>query len=167
MNEITIRAEMTLREYDACQDALRYGRGVPIVIWAVLTTGAASLASSAALTWGTPASILAALALAAFIFSIIFSSLITAARRQQAYRSYRESESNTTYIFTNERILATSPYAQSSLAWAGVDRVMEIKTVYLLVVGNSHIYVPKRDIPPDNFGNFVQLLKTHRLLRQA
>ncbi len=89
MNEITIKTEMTLREYDACQDALRYGEGVPIVIWAVLATGAASLASSAALTWGTPASILAGMALAAFIFSIYFSSLITATRRRQAYKKYK------------------------------------------------------------------------------
>jgi len=167
MNEITIKTEMTLREYDACQDALRYGKGVPIVIWAVLATGAASLASSAALTWGTPASILAGMALAAFIFSIYFSSLITATRRRQAYKKYKESESNTIYIFTDERILATSRYAQTSLAWAGVDRVVEIKTVYLLVVGNSYIYVPRRDIPPHNFGDFIQLLRTHQLLKQT
>ncbi len=64
-------------------------------------------------------------------------------------------------------MLATSRYAQSSLAWAGVDRVMEIKTVYLLVVGNSYIYVPRRDIPPHNFGDFIQLLRTHQLLKQT
>ena len=48
----------------------RYGKGV--VYWTTVAIGAASSAACAALTWGTPASLLAALALAAFSF-IYFS----------------------------------------------------------------------------------------------
>lgn len=129
-----ISGEATLQEYCASLDALPYGKGVRITLWAILTIGAASLASSAALTWGTPASILAGLALAVYIFCLYWSHRIYAIRRRQAYNRYRES--STSYIFTNERILATSRYVQSSFAWAGVDRAMEIKTVYLLAVGN-------------------------------
>jgi flavin-dependent dehydrogenase len=165
MNEIAIRAEMTLQEYYACQDALLSRKGVKIVLWTVLAIGAAFLASSAALTFGTTASILAGAALATLIFSYFLGGQITAERRRQAYRRYRES--NTSYIFTNERIVATSRYAESSIAWAGVDRVREMKTVYLLTIGNWYICVPKRDIPPDSFGDFIQLLRTRGLLRQA
>ena len=68
MNDITITTEMTLQEYYACQHAVRYRKGAWGVLWAVFAVGAACLASSAALTWGTPASMLTGLALAAFIF---------------------------------------------------------------------------------------------------
>jgi hypothetical protein len=165
MNEITIRPEMTFGEYCDCRDALRYGKVGPIFFWTVLAIGAASSASSATLTWGTPASLLAGLAFAAFFFFIyIWGGQITGTRRQDAYKRYREL--NTSYIFTNERILIMSRHGQSSLVWAAVDRLVEIRTVYLLAVGNSQICVPKRDIPPESFEEFLQLLKTHRLLRQ-
>ena len=65
-----ISGEATLQEYCASLGALPYGKGVRITLWAILTIGAASLASSAALTWGTPASILAGLALAVYIFCL-------------------------------------------------------------------------------------------------
>ena len=155
---------MTLQEYYAGLDALPYGKGVRITLWLILPIGAASLASSAALTWGTPASILAGVALAVYIFCLYWSGRIYTIQRRQAYKSYRES--STTYIFTNERILAKSRHVQSSIAWAGVDRAMEIKMVYLLAVGNRYIIVPRRNIPPDNFDHFIELLRAHRLLEQ-
>ncbi len=160
MNEITIRPEITLQEAKACQDAL-YGKGPRIVAWALLATGAAALASNAALTWGTPASILAWLALAALIFNLYFNGQITARRRRQSYKRY--SESNASYIFTNEQIVATSRHVEATVAWAAVDRVMEVRAIYLLVVGNSYICVPKRDIPSDVVGGFIELLRTHGL----
>jgi hypothetical protein len=155
---------MTFQEYYACQNALRYakGRGVPIGLWAVLATGAASIAASAALTWGTPASFLAGLALAAFTFSLLLSGQITATRHRQAYKTYRES--STSYTFTDERIVATSRYAECSFTWAAVDRVMELKASYLITIGNGYICIPKRNMPPDNFSDFVQLLRMHGLL---
>jgi hypothetical protein len=156
MNGSTIKAEMTLQEYYACRELL-YPGSYRIVIWALLGIGAAFLASSAALTWGTPASILAGLALATFIFTLLLIRQIAAPRSQRAYERYKES--NTSYTFTSERILATSRYAQSSFAWAAVHRVIETSTLYLLAVGNSFICIPKRDIPPHNVGGFIQLLK--------
>lgn len=164
MKEITISGEVTLQEYYSGLDVLPYGKGVRITLWAILAIGAASLASSAALTWGTSASILAGLALSVYIFCLYWSRRIYATQRRQAYERYRES--STSYTFTNERILATSRYVQSSFAWAGVDRAMEIRTVYLLAVGNRYIIVPKRNIPPDNFEDFIQLLRAHHLLEQ-
>lgn len=157
---------MTLQEYYACLRALLfYGKGVRIVSWAVVAVGAACLALSAAMTWGTPASILAGVALTALVFSITWSGKISARRRRRTYTRFRES--NTSYIFTNERILATSRYAQSSFAWGAVNRVMEMGTVYLLDLGNSFICIPKRDIPPAGVSDFVQLLRTHRLLGET
>ncbi len=164
MNDITIPAEMTLQEYTACQDALRYSKGVRTVLWAVLAVGAACLASSAALTWGTPASILAGLALAAFFFTLYLVGRINATQGRKAYKRYRES--NPSYTFTSERILATSRYVQSSIAWSAVDRVMETTKAYLLIVGLSCVCVPKRNIPPQNLDDFIQLLRTHHLLGQ-
>ena len=166
MNEITISAEMKFQDYCAYQDVLRYGKVGPIFWWSVLAIGAASSASSAVLTWGTPASLLAGLAFAVFFFfSYILGGQITGARRRKAYRRYREF--NMSYIFTNERILVVWRYGQTSVAWAAVERVTDMKTVYLLAVGNSHICVSKRDIPPDDFDDFIQLLRNHHLLRQA
>lgn len=159
MNELSISGEVTLQEYCAGADALRDGKGVRITLWAILTIGATSLASSAALTWGTPASILAGLALAVYIFCLYWSGRIYAIQRREAYNRYRES--STSYIFTNERILAMSRYVQSSFVWDGVDRVIDIKGVYLLAVGNRYIIVPKRKIPPDKFDEFFQLLRAH------
>jgi hypothetical protein len=118
------------------------------------------LASSAALTWGTLASILAGLALATFASSIALGSQISAARGRRVYERYRES--NTSYTFTSERILATSKYAQSSFAWTAVDRVIETSTFYVLAVRNGFICVPKRDIPSQHVGDFIQLLAAHR-----
>lgn len=157
---------MTFQEYCAWQDAWMYGRVGPIFFWTVLAIGVASSASSAALTWATPASLLAGVAFAVFFFfGYIWASQVTRARRQKAYQRYRES--NTSYTFTNARILATSRYIQSSIAWAAVDRVMERRAVYLLVLRNSYVCIPKRSIPPDDFDDFIQLLRTHHLLRQA
>lgn len=164
MNEITIRPEMTFHEYYAGQNALMYGRHVRVITWAVVAVGAALLASSAALTWGTPASVLAGMALAAFAFSISLTGQITTARRQQAYKRYRDD--NTSYTFTTEKILATSRYAHSSFAWAAVDRVIEKNALYLLSVGNTYICIPKRDIPPQSVGDFTQLLTKNCLVRR-
>jgi hypothetical protein len=100
MNEITIRVEMTSQEYYAFQDAVSYGKGVRFGIWAVVYTGAAFLASSAALVWGTSASILAGLALAAFIFSFYWAGRIRAKQFRQAYTRYKEAD--TCYTFTSE-----------------------------------------------------------------
>jgi hypothetical protein len=164
--QITIRPEMTLQEFYACQDALFPRKGVWIVTWAFVYIGAASLASSAALTWGTPASILAGLALAAFTFSFFLSGRIRATQIRQTYIRYRES--NTSYTFTDERIVATSRHAESSLMWTAVDRLIELRTIYLLLTArNGQICLPKRDIPPHKLGEFIQLLRTHRLLRQV
>jgi len=165
VNEVTIRPDMTLQEYYAYQNALRYGRCGPIVYWGVLAAGAACLASSAVLTWATPASVLAGLALAALIFILLLSGQFDTRRRRQAYERYRESNAN--YTFTNDRILGTSRYGESSLSWAAVDRVMETRTAYLLIVRSSCICVPKRDIPPDKLGDFIQLLTTHHLFGQT
>lgn len=159
MNEITIKSEMSLQEYYAC-GALLYSKWYRNVFWTALAIGAACLASSAALTWGTLASILAGLALATFASSIALGSQISAARGRRVYERYRES--NTSYTFTSERILATSKYAQSSFAWTAVDRVIETSTFYVLAVRNGFICVPKRDIPPQDVGDFIQLLGTHR-----
>ena len=165
MNDITITAEMTLQEYHASQVALLEGRRMWIVSWALVSIGAASLASSAALTWGTPASFLAGLALVALAVSLYWSAALNATQRRRAYIRYKES--NTSYTFTDERILATSRYAQASFAWAGVHHVVETKTAYLLTVGNRYIFAPKRNIPPPQLNDFIRLLKTHRLLKET
>jgi hypothetical protein len=164
MNEITITAEMTLQEYIACYRALVDRKGVRTVLWAILAVGAACLASSAALTWGSPASILAGLALAIYIFCMCLSGQITAKQNRESYKNFKES--NTSYTFTNEQIMSTSRYAQGSIAWAGVDRVIETATAYLLAVGNRAIFVLKRNIPPHDLGEFIQLLRTHHLLKR-
>ena len=163
MNEITIRPEMTYQEYCAYQDALMYGSVGPIFFWTVLAIGAASSVASAALTWASPASLLAGLAFASvFFFGYILFGQSTGGRRRKAYQRYSESE--TSYIFTNDLILATSRYVQSSIAWAAVDRVLERRAVYLLAIRNSYICVPKRAIPPDDTDDFIQLLRTRHLL---
>lgn len=154
-----------MQEYFAGADALPYGKGIRMTLWALLAIAAALLASSAALTWGAAASILAGLALTVYLFCLYWSGRIYAIQRRQTYKRYRES--STSYIFTSERIWATSRYIQSSIAWAGVDRVMEIKAVYLLIVGNRHIIISKRNIPPDKVDDFIQLLRAHHLLEQA
>ena len=64
------------------------------------------------------------------------------------------------------KVLATSRYTQTSIVWAGVNRVMEIGTAYLLTAGNRAIFVLKRNIPPHDLGEFIQLLRTHHLLKQ-
>ena len=165
MNEITIRPEMTYQEYSAYQDAVQYGNVGRVFFWTALAIGAASSAASAALTWPTPASLLAGLAFAVFFF---FGYLLfghAGARRRKAYQRYKES--NTSYTFTNDRILATSRYVQSSIAWAAVDRVKVRRTVYLLVIRGSYMCVPKRDIPPDGVDDFIQLLRKHQLLSET
>ncbi len=163
MNEITIRPEVTLQESYACQNA-RHGKGVRIVFWAAVAIGAASSVACAALTWGTPASLLAGLALAAFSFLYFLSRQVTAARLRWAYKRFTDSD--VSYTFTQERIVATWRYGQSSLAWAAVDRIKELKALYLLTVGSSAICVPKRRIPPHSLGDFIELLRTHGLLKQ-
>ena len=165
MNEITIRPEMTYQEYCAYQDAVQYGSVGPIFFWTALAIGAASSAASAALTWPTPSSLLAGLAFAVFLFFgyLLFGRI--GARRRKAYQWYRES--NTSYTFTNDRILTTSRYVQISVAWAAVDRVIVKRTVYFLVIRTLYICVPKRDIPQDGFDDFIQLLRTHNLLSEA
>src|SRR5579863_413731 len=105
MNEITIRPETTLQEYYACQNALRPGKGAGIVTWVIVYIGAASLALSAALTWGTPASLLAGLALVALSFSFFLTGRIHATQSRQIYKRYKGYD--VSYIFTNERIVAT------------------------------------------------------------
>ena len=165
LNEIAITAEMTFQEYCAWQNASIYGSVGPKFFWTVLAVGTASSAASAVLTWATPASLLAGVAFAAFFFfGYIWASQSTSARRRKAYRRYRES--NTSYTFTDERIVATSRHIQSSIAWAAVERVRESTTVYLLVIRGSYICIPKRSIPPDNVDDFIQLLRAHRLLGQ-
>ena len=139
MNEITIKAEMTPQEYYACQYA-RYGKGV--VYWATVAIGAASSAACAALTWGTPASLLAALALAAFSFIYFLSRQVTVARYRWACKRFTDLD--VSYTFSQERIVAAWRYGQTSLAWAAVDRIKELKALYLLTVGSSAICVPKR-----------------------
>lgn len=165
MNEITITPEMSWPEYNACQDALLYGNRTGIVMWALSAIGAASLAASAALTFGTPASLLAGLALAIFIFNLYFNGQINARRRRRAYGRYRESSAR--YTFTSDGIFATSRFGQAHFGWAGVDRVREMRALYLLDVGNSYVCVPKRNIPAVSADAFTQLLRTHGLQRQA
>ena len=63
------------------------------------------------------------------------------------------------YTFTEERIVAEWRYGQTSLAWAAVNRVKELKALYLLTVGSSAICVPKRQIPHQDLADFIQLLK--------
>jgi hypothetical protein len=164
MNALTIAADMTFQEYYACQSALVKRKNSWTVRWAVLAAGAACLASSAALTWGTPASIFAGLALAIYIFSLYWSWQIAAKQNRESYKRFRES--NTSYTFTDEQILATSRYVQASIAWEGVDQVMEIGMAYLLTVGNRPIFVLKRNIPLHELGGFIQLLRTHHLFKQ-
>lgn len=160
MNEITIRPELTWREFNV----LRYGKVGPIAFWALLTIGAACLATSAAMTWATTASILAGLALAAFIFILLLTGLFNVRGNRRTYERF--GESNITYVFTNERILTTWRYGQSSLAWQAIDRLTETKTLYLLASGNRYVfYVPKRNIQPHNVGEFIHLLRTHGLLK--
>lgn len=157
---------MTLKQLYACQVALKRGRGAGVVSWTIWGIGAACLASSAALTWGTPASILAGIALAAFIFCVGFNGQIGARHRRRAYVRYRESD--TTYTFTSERIVTKSRKTQCFFTWAAVERVVETSTFYLLAMGDySFIPVLKRDIPPQDRDAFLQLLSTHRLLGQA
>lgn len=108
---------------------------------------------------GNSRSILAGLALATFFFGFMLSSRTTAALRRKAYARYRES--NATYTFSDRGILATSRYAQGSFVWAAMDRVIETKGLFLLCVGNSYICVPKRDIPPNSFSDFTQMLGAH------
>lgn len=160
MNEITIKAEMTPQEYYACQYA-RYGKGV--VYWATVAIGAASSAACAALTWGTPASLLAALALAAFSFIYFLSRQVTVARYRWACKRFTDLD--VSYTFSQERIVAAWRYGQTSLAWAAVDRIKELKALYLLTVGSSAICVPKRQIPHQDLADFIQLLRTHGLKR--
>lgn len=164
MNDLTITAEMTLQEYSVCYRASIDQKGVRIVLWAVVAVGAACLASSAALTWGTPASILAGLALAIYIFCMFWSAQMTALQIRESYKRF--GESNASYTFTNEQIVASSRYAQTSIAWAGVDRVMETGAAYLLIVGNKAIFVLKRNIPPHDLGEFILLLRTYHLLKE-
>jgi YcxB-like protein len=162
VNEITIKAEMTPGEYYACGNAW-YRKGERIVIWTVVAIGAASLATSAALTWGSPASILAGVALIAFSFIYFWSGQISASRRRRGYKRFMDSD--VSYTFTQERIVAKWRDGQSSFAWTAVDRVMELRTLYLLILGDRYICVPKRDIPPHNLGDFIELLRTHGLKR--
>jgi hypothetical protein len=165
VSEIKIKPEMTLQEFYVCERALRYGKGEMAALWTILAAGAVFLASSAALTWGTPASILAGLALILVTFNVYYNGYRAAVRRGRAHKRYRES--NITYIFTDERIVATATYAKSSLSWAAVDGVIELRTLYLLTVGSSCIGVPKRNIPLHSLDDFIQLLKTHGLLKQT
>jgi hypothetical protein len=164
LDEITIPAEMTLQEYGACQNVLLRGKRMWIATWTLLAVGAASLASSAALTWGTPASFLAGLALVTLAISFYWSAALNGSQTRRAYIKY--SESNPSYTFTDEGILAMSRYAQGSFAWPAVDDVTETTTAYLLAVGNRYIFVPKRNIPSHRLDDFIQLLIAHRLLEQ-
>jgi hypothetical protein len=44
---------------------------------------------------------------------------------------------------------------------------MELRTLYLLILGDRYICVPKRDIPPDQLGDFLQMLKAHQTKADA
>ena len=156
---------MTLKELYACQNALSSGKSAWMLTWAFVAIGAASLASSAALTWGTPASALAGLALAALTFSFLLAGRIRGTQSRQIYKRY--SESDVSYTFTNERIVATWRYGESSFSWSAVDRVMELRTFYVFGLGSRYICIPKRDIPSHSLGEFIQLLSAHRLLKQT
>jgi hypothetical protein len=101
--------------------------------------------------------------LIAFSFIFFWSGQISATLRRRGYKRYREADVR--YIFAEERILATWRYGQSSFAWAAVDRLIELRTLYLLILGDRYICVPKRDIPPHNLDDFIQLLRTHGLKR--
>lgn len=131
----------------------------------VVAVGAASLATSAALTWGSLASILAGLALIAFSFIYFWSGQISASRRRRGYKRFTDSD--VSYTFTEERIVAKWRDGQSSFAWTAVNRVMELGTLYLLILGDRYISVPKRDIPPDRLGDFLQMLKAHQTKADA
>ena len=155
---------MTPREYYACGNAW-YRKGERIVFCTVVAIGAASLATSAALTWGSPASILAGSALIAFSFIYFWSGQISASRRRRGYKRFMDSD--VSYTFTPERIVAKWRDGESSFGWTAVDRVMELKTLYLLILGDRYICVPKRDIPPDQLGDFLQMLKAHQTKADA
>jgi hypothetical protein len=117
------------------------------------------------MTWGTFASLLAGLALVIFFVSAYWSGHISSIRMRQAYETYRGR--HTTYTISDERIMATTRYGQSSIPWTAVDRGMELQTVYVLAVGFSYICIAKRQIPPANADDFVRHLRTHRLLKSA
>jgi hypothetical protein len=163
MSEIMIAANMTLREYYASQVAVMHGRHMRAVSWILVSIAAASLASSAALTWGTPASLLAGLALVLLAVNMYWSGAVNARQRRLAYKGYTEAAPS--YTFADECIVATSRYGQAFFPWATVKGVVETKAAYLLTpaIGNRYIVVPKRNIPPDKLGDFLQLLRTHQL----
>lgn len=151
-----------MQEYSECQKALGYSRTSRAVVRTIAALGVVLLASSAAMTFGSAASILAGLALVAFSLMFFVGGQIGATYVKQAYKRFRESTPS--YTFTNDRISATSQYAEFSADWAAVDRVIVTKTTYIFAIGNSFICVPKRDIAPENGGGFTELLRTHRLL---
>ena len=165
MNEITIRPEMTYQEYCAYQDAVQYGSVGPIFFWTALAHWCGFVGSQRGADMANALRLLAGLAFAVFLFFgyLLFGRI--GARRRKAYQWYRES--NTSYTFTNDRILTTSRYVQISVAWAAVDRVIVKRTVYFLVIRTLYICVPKRDIPQDGFDDFIQLRRTHNLLSEA
>jgi len=161
VDPIAITPEVTLQEYNAGLHASRNWENAQTVFRALYAIGSVCLAASAALTWGTPASILAGLALFAFIFNLYFVGRVNASLRNRGFKRYVES--NRTYVFTDEHILLERPNVRGAIGWPAVDRALETKTAYLLIVGSSFMCIPKRNIPTGSLDDFMQLLRAHRL----
>jgi hypothetical protein len=158
MDAIAVAPQMTFREYSSCQDALS-PKCQRMAIWAFVLLGTGCLAASAAITWGTTASILDGLALAVLAFATLWAGRVRATVRRRIYLKYRDFD--TRYTFTNEQISATSRYSETRYTWAAIDRIVETDALYLLTIGHSYIAVTKRSIPFSRSDDFIQLLKTH------
>jgi hypothetical protein len=157
LNGIVITPDTTFREHQQCQRAISMSRGIRGIYWALVAVVACALSASVAETWGSLASGAGAIALVAFAELVMLPRQIANARLAAYLKAI---DSRAVYTFTSEFISWTARNSRGELAWESLDRVVETKDCYILVLSwNAYCCIPKRNIPPDRTDDFSALLR--------
>jgi hypothetical protein len=167
MDEITVKPDTTLREYQECvkgwHKAYVWPRGTRGTLWMLLAVGAGALSFSVAETWGSLASGLGAVALVAFAIVLAMYKMIVAQINSQLLRKVyrRMHDANRVYTFTPDRIRWVQQNAQVEFSWDYFDSFLEKNHLYLFIRDNSVMCIPKRSIPTDRLQDFATIVRDH------
>lgn len=161
MDEITVKPETTLREYQECvkewHKAYSWSRGTKSMLWVFLAVAAGALSFSVAETWGSLASGAGAVALVAFAMNWMISAQNNSQIQRKVYR--RMDAENAVYTFTPDRIRLVGQNAQAEFLWEYFDSVVEKNYFYLFTRGGSVMCIPKRSIPTGRLQDFAAMVR--------
>jgi hypothetical protein len=167
MDEITVKPDTTLREYQECvkewHKAYVWSRSTKGTLWMLLAVGAGALSFSVAETWGSLPSGAGAVALVAFAIALAMNRMIPAQINSQILRKVyrRMHDVNAVYTFTPDRVRWVGQNAQADFSWDYFDSVVEKNNLYLFIRGNSVMCIPKRSIPTDRLQDFAAIVRDH------